>query len=276
VSSPTHSGHPSSDGPTLADTLYRVPRAEGLHLIQRRGNGARELTTHRLTLAAGGTADFSLPGEETVVVLQHGSGRFTCAGQAWDVSRADVFSESATALLVPPGERLRVTATTALEAVLVSTPAPGHGTPLLRTAADIPVQHRGKPGYERDVRDIFAGDAHAQRLVVGETINAPGNWSSYPPHKHDGRNGEPVFEEVYYYRLDPPGGFGLQALYTADGEQATHQVHDGDLVLLPYGYHPVAAPPRYTLYYLWAIVGDTRKLAIFEDPDYAWVHAADS
>jgi 5-deoxy-glucuronate isomerase len=258
---------------TLADTLYRLPRAGGLQLIQRRGAGARELTTHRLTLGAGTTAQFNQPGEETVVILQNGSGRFECAGQAWDVSRADVFSESATALLVPPGTDLRVTASTPVEAVLISTPAPDGGMPVLRTSGDIPVQHRGKPGYERDVREIFVGDPHAQRIVVGETINAPGNWSSYPPHKHDGRNGEPVFEEVYYYRLNPPGGFGLQALYTADGEQTTHQVHDGDLVLLPYGYHPVAAPPGYSLYYLWAIAGQTRKLSIFEDPDYSWVHA---
>lgn len=260
--------------PGLSDTLYRCPRSEGLQILQRRGvGGARELTTYRLTLSSGQRTTFRAPEEETVLVLQHGSGRFTVASQSWTVSRADVFTERATALLLPPGHVVDITATTALEAVLVSTPATSGGAPVLRAPADITVQHRGKPGYQRDVHEIFVGDSYAQRIVIGETFNASGNWSSYPPHKHDGRNGEPVFEEIYYYRLNPPSGFGLQALYTADGEQATHQVHDGDLVLLPYGYHPVAAPPGYSLYYLWAIVGTTRSLSVYEDPDYTWVHS---
>jgi 5-deoxy-glucuronate isomerase len=260
-------------GPTLSTTLFRVPRTDGIQPIERRGaDGARELTTHRITLGAGHSATFAIPGEETVVVLQRGSGRFACDDHQWPVSRTDVFTERATALLLPPGRALVITATTALEAVAVSTPAESGGEPVLRGPSDIQVQHRGKPGYERDVHELFVNDAFAKRIVVGETFNAPGNWSSYPPHKHDGRDGEPVFEEIYYYRLDPPTGFGLQALYTSDGEQATHQVHDGDLVLLPYGYHPVSAPPGHTLYYLWALVGQTRTLAIHEDPNYAWVH----
>ena len=154
---------------TLADTLYRQPRREGWQPIQRRGTGARELTTLRLRLSAGSRAPLTMPDEESVLVLHRGSGTFACAGHTWDVSRANVFTESATALLVPPGEELVVTATTDLEAVLVATPAPPGGVPVLRTPADIPVQHRGKPGYERDVRELFVGDAHARRIVVGET-----------------------------------------------------------------------------------------------------------
>ena len=64
-------------------------------------------------------------------------------------------------------------------------------------------------------------------------------------------------------------------LYTADGESAVHEVRDGDLVLLPYGYHPVSAPPGYRVYYLWAIAGDDRRLAVYEDPAHKWVHDAD-
>jgi 5-deoxy-glucuronate isomerase len=258
----------------LADTLFRVPRHDGLQVIQRRGErGARELTTHRLTLAAGASARYAVADEETIVVLQQGAGTWACGGRSWHVARDDVFRERATALWLPPGQGLVVRAESALEAVLVSTPAPGGGEPSLRGPGDIAVQHRGRDGYERDVHEVFVGDSIARRIVVGETFNAPGNWSSYPPHKHDGRDGEPVFEEVYYYRLSPANGFGLQALYTADGEAATHQVRDGDLVLLPYGYHPVCAPPGYTIYYLWAIVGEHRQLSIYEDPDYSWVHS---
>ena len=105
---------------------------------------------------------------------------------------------------------------------------------------------------------MFVRDPHAQRLMVGETFNPPGHWSSFPPHKHDGRNGEPCLEEVYHFRVDPPHGFGHQMLYTEDGESVTHQVRDGDAVLLPYGYHPVSSPPG-----LRALlsVGDGRRRA---------------
>jgi 5-deoxy-glucuronate isomerase len=110
--------------------------------------------------------------------------------------------------------------------------------------------------------------------MVGETFNPPGHWSSFPPHKHDGRDGEPTLEEVYYYRVDPPQGFGQQMLYTTDGECVTHAVRDGDTVLLPYGYHPVSSPPGYRLYYLWGMAGEQRKLALHEDPAHKWIHDA--
>src|SRR3954463_15028486 len=93
--------------PTLATTLFRVPRAEGIQPIQRRHEGgARELTTHRLTISGGQSATFSIPDEESVVVLQHGAGSFVCDAHHWEVARADVFSERATALLLPPGRTL--------------------------------------------------------------------------------------------------------------------------------------------------------------------------
>ena len=158
--------------------------------------------------------------------------------------------------------------------MLISTPAEGGGTPALCQPSDVNVVQRGRDLYVREVREIFVRDPHARRLMVGETINARGQWSSYPPHKHDGRDGEPRLEEAYYFRVDPPQGFGIQMLYTADGESAVHEVRDGDLVLLPYGYHPVSAPPGYRVYYLWAIAGDERRLAVYEDPAHKWVHDA--
>jgi 5-deoxy-glucuronate isomerase len=257
----------------LADAHVRVPRTQGLRLLQRRGEGdARELTTYRMTLAPGTGARFRTPGEETVVVLQHGEGMFAAGGQTWPVSRGDVFTDRATALWLPPGVELRVDASSPLEAVLVSTPADAGGTPVLCPPEEVTVARRGKDLFVRDVHEIFVRDPHVRRLMVGETFNERGQWSSYPPHKHDGRDGELRLEEAYYFRVDPPAGFGTQVLYTADGESATHEVRDGDLVLLPYGYHPVSAAPGYRLYYLWAIAGDERRLAVYEDPAHTWVH----
>lgn len=260
----------------LNDTLFRQPRTPGIHVLQARGQaGARELTTRRVCLEAGAAATFDAPGEETVVVLQQGRGTVAAGDATWPVARDSVFTARATALYLPPGTLLRVTAETPLEAVLFSTAAPAGGRPVLLGPADVQVNQRGRGNYTREVHNLFVDDPHVSRLMVGETFNPPGHWSSFPPHKHDGRDGEPTLEEVYYYRVDPPQGFGQQMLYTADGESVTHSVRDGDTVLLPYGYHPVSSPPGYRLYYLWGMAGAQRKLALHEDPAHRWIHDAD-
>ena len=259
----------------LNNTLFRKPRTAGLQTLQQRGEaGARELTTRRLVLDSGGSAEFESKDEETIVVLQGGRGSFAAGGTTWNVARSDVFNERATALYLPRATRLDVRAETPLEAVLVSTPVTRDGKPALTTPDRVRVNARGRGNYAREVHDIFVDDPHATRLMVGETFNPPGHWSSFPPHKHDGRDGEPTLEEVYYYRLDPPQGFGQQMLYTAAGECVTHAVRDGDAVLLPYGYHPVSSPPGYRLYYLWAMAGEQRRLALHEDPAHRWIHDA--
>jgi len=261
----------------LNNTLFRQPRTQGLQVLQQRGQaGARELSTRRITLDAHGRAVFDAPEEETVVVLQHGRGTFMAGDQKWAVSRTGVFDERATALYLPPGVQLTVVAETPLEAVLFSTPAPSGRQPVLATPDAVRVNARGRGNYSREVHDIFVDDPHVRRLLVGETFNPPGHWSSYPPHKHDGRDNEPTLEEVYYYRVNPPQGFGQQMLYTNDGECVTHTVRDGDVVLLPYGYHPVSSPPGYRLYYLWGMAGEQRRLALHEDPAHRWIHDAGS
>ena len=261
----------------LSETLFRVPRQAGLHALQRRGErGAREMTSSRLCLGAGQRAVYQQDGEETIIVLQQGRGTFATPELSRAVSRASVFAERASAMCVPPGVALTVSAETDVEAILVSAPSTRPGRTGFVGPDDVTVNARGRGTYLREVHDLFVRDAIAQRLMVGETFNPPGHWSSFPPHKHDGRNGEPFLEEVYHFRVAPAQGFGHQMLYTADGESVTHQVHDGDAVLLPYGYHPVSAPPGYALYYLWAMAGDQRQLALYEDPAHRWIHDLDA
>ena len=207
------------------------------------------------------------------MVVQRGAATFSVGGRSLGVSRADVFSERATALYLPPGRDARDPARrTRFEAVIFSTPRRPAETPRSSGPTQVQVNARGRANYSREVHNIFVDDPHVRRLMVGETFNPPGNWSSFPPHKHDGRDGEPCLEEVYYYRVDPPQGFGQQMLYTTDGECVTHAVRDGDTVLLPYGYHPVSSPPGYRLYYLWGMAGEQRKLALHEDPAHRWIH----
>ena len=257
----------------LNQTLFRIPRESGVQTLQRRGEaGAREMSTRRVRLEPGAAAKVRIPGEEAVMVVQRGGATLSIADRTWDVARDDVFTERATALYLPADAALDIHAVTCFEAVIFSTPAPPGGNAVLVGPNDVQVNARGRANYAREVHNIFVDDPHVRRLMVGETFNPPGNWSSFPPHKHDGRDGEPCLEEVYYYRVDPPQGFGQQMLYTNDGECVTHSVKDGDTVLLPYGYHPVSSPPGYRLYYLWGMAGEQRKLALHEDPAHRWIH----
>ncbi len=266
---------PARDHTELSDTLFRVPRQNGLHVVQTRGErGARELSSWRLKLGPKESAVFQARHEEAVLILQEGQGLLAILENAWEVSRAGVFDEPATALYVPSAVNLTITAHTPLEAIIIAAPAESVGTPVLVGPDQIRIKQRGTGNYRREVHDILVEDPFAQRLLVGETLNPAGNWSSYPPHKHDGKDGEPRLEEVYHYRVDPPQGFGHQSLYTADGESVTHMVRDGDAVVIPYGYHPVCAPPGYRLYYLWALVGEQRALAVHEDPLHSWITAS--
>lgn len=261
----------------LADTLYRVSRQPGLHLLQRRApRHAQWLTSWRLILEPDRTAKYSSKDEEAIFVLQEGTGSVAAADIRADVSRSGVFSERATALYLPPGVELTVSATTRLEAIVISTPVTSNRptTPVLVRPSEVKVNLRGKENYSREVHDILVDDPVVQRLMVGETFNPAGHWSSYPPHKHDGADGEARLEEVYHFRIEPPNGFGHQELYTAAGEALIHRVRNGDTVLLPYGYHPVSAPPGYRLYYLWALAGERRVLKPFEDPEHRWIHEA--
>ena len=107
--------------------------------------------------------------------------------------------------------------------------------------------------------------------MIGETFNIAGGWSSFPPHKHDGADGEPELEEAYTFRFDPPEGFGFQAIDRAGDPQA-FVIRDGDTIGIPGGYHPVCAAPGYRLYYCWVLSGPVRRLEMVEDARYSWLH----
>ncbi|MGQ9622553.1 MAG: 5-deoxy-glucuronate isomerase [Candidatus Caldatribacteriaceae bacterium] len=127
----------------------------------------------------------------------------------------------------------------------------------------------GEGTFERVVRTIVGADFPAEKLLVGETFNRPGLWSSYPPHRHE-QNRPPeeyYLEEVYHYQVEPEGGFGIQVFYTEDHAfEEAYLVYHGDTFVIPRGYHPVVAAPGYRLYYFWALAGETRILHPYDDP----------
>jgi 5-deoxy-glucuronate isomerase len=139
---------------------------------------------------------------------------------------------------------------------------------------DVRVELRGGANATRQINHIIEPSFKAHRLLVCEVYTPSGNWSSYPPHKHDVHNPprEVDLEEIYYYRVDRPEGYAIQRVYTRDRRlDATLTVRNGELVLIPEGYHPVVAAYGYNVYYLNALAGSARSMAASDDPDYAWV-----
>ncbi len=144
----------------------------------------------------------------------------------------------------------------------------------LVTPAHVGIEIRGGGNATRQINSMLPPPFLAQRLIVVEVFTPGGNWSSYPPHKHDVHNppDEVDLEEIYYYRMQRPEGFAIQKVYTADRRiDETMTVRDGELVLVPEGYHPVVAAHGYNVYYLNALAGSARSLACSDDPDFAWV-----
>ena len=189
-------------------------------------------------------------------------------------SRDTPFEGAPDAAYLPP--RTRFTLAGAGEVGLGFAPADGGAEPRVLPGGAIAPETRGHGAHERTINAILMGGEEADSLLVCEVHTPPGHWSSYPPHKHDrdAMPAESLLEETYYFRIDPPQGFGLQRVYTDDGSlDETLSVHDRDTVLVPRGYHTVSAPPGYAVYYLNVMAGPTRAWAVANDPDHEWMLA---
>jgi len=262
--------------------LRRAQDAPGYTRFCTSGQDLAHLTFGVCNLAPGAGWEAQSEVEETLAVILCGTVDAVAGEAHWSGlgGRSNVFAGRASAVYVPPGERLALQAVGGPAKVAIcQSPVPdGQSTPrpYVIGPADVQVNARGREPFAREVHDILDLSRPAARLVVGETFNEVGNWSSYPPHKHDENRGEAEarLEELYYFQVDPEQGFGAQFLYTVDGEiDEAYRVRQGDVTLLPRGYHPVAAAPGYRLYYLWVMAGDGRRLRPFDDPAHVWVKA---
>jgi 5-deoxy-glucuronate isomerase len=227
-----------------------------------------------VTLARGESVILRPDRKEAAVTIVRGTLSVESADRRLTLGpRRSVFDELPSAVYARGIDRLALRARSKVEALVSCAPARAR-TPFMQAIGPSEVVERtvGTGTYERSVRTIIGEDFPAERLLVGETINQAGKWSSYPPHRHDKDSPphEANLEEVYYYKLEQPKAFGLQRIYTDDGRlDETHTVHDGDLCVLPRGYHPVAATPHSRLYYFWALAGKNRKMRVRTDPNFA-------
>jgi 5-deoxy-glucuronate isomerase len=189
-------------------------------------------------------------------------------------ARRHVFDGLPYALYLPIQTRFTVRAETDCEAAFCASRAEVSYPAHLITPDEVEIEIRGGANATRQINHILKPEFPAQRLLLVEVYTPSGNWSSYPPHKHDRHNPpqEVDLEEIYYYRIDRREGYAIQRVYTADRRlDATLTVRDGEVVLIPEGYHPVVAAHGYNVYYLNALAGSAHSMAATDDPDYAWV-----
>ena len=216
-------------------------------------------------------------GEEAVFVLLGGSCTANWGKGRMSIGkRKNVFDGFPYTLYLPAGNEVIFTAQTVCEIAECRAPSEALLEARLITPDDVVSSLRGGGNASRQIVDIMGPAFPADRLMVIEVYTPGGNWSSYPPHKHDVHNppGEVDLDEIYYYRIRQPEGFAFQHLYA--GEHAGEQIlkpRDGDAVLVHSGYHPVVAGPGYDVYYLNFLAGSSRALAVTEDSDHVWIRS---
>lgn len=256
---------PASSGETLAAT----PESMGFDYLTFR---VRKLLRGEKFSSETGACELGL------VVLGGRCSVESTAG-AWSDfgSRAHVFDGMPTALYLPIETEFTVTAETDCEVAFCFARAEEKYPARLITPNEVEIEVRGGANATRQINHIIKPEFPAQRLLLVEVYTPGGNWSSYPPHKHDVHNppAEVDLEEIYYYKIDRPEGYAIQRVYTSDKRiDQTLTVRDGDLVLIPEGYHPVVAAHGYNVYYLNALAGSAHSMAASDDPDYAWVRGS--
>jgi 5-deoxy-glucuronate isomerase len=249
---------------------HTLPAGPGVHPLEA---DLQELQ-FALVRAEGEPVQVTLGDREGVLVKLAGpAGDVRVDGTAFALpARASVFDDPPSAVYAPPGSTLEVRGPLLAGLYLAGADPDGAPPPYAVLPDEMTTAARGAGNFAREVRDIVPATRPGLRLLVGETLNPAGNWSSSPPHKHD-RDAPPdeaKLEEIYLFRIDPPQGFGLQLSYGDGGERA-FRVGDLDVAAIPAGYHPVVAAPGYRLYYLWGLAGTGRELRWFPDPEHAWV-----
>jgi len=213
----------------------------------------------RAVVVLEGTVSLGVNGRPVGVVGRHGS----------------VFDPEASSLLVvAPGDEVEVVAQDPARVALAAAPGGDVRDTRLVDPGTVRIETRGSGSTARTVRHLLPPEASAGRLIVVEVLTPGGNWSSYPPHKHDIEDPprEALLEELYHYRFRRPEGFAFQRIYTRDRslDEALTPM-DGDVVLVPRGYHPVGVPAGYDCYYLNVMAGPAREWRFTLDPDHAWL-----
>jgi len=273
------------------EMLHIKPSADGVVATDPARSGWRYLSFRSFALADGEVALLDSPDQEAAIVTISGGGVEIALehGASLDLAgRSSVFEGLPWSAYIPTGTTARIIGRPlpGQRAVIAIAQAPLTGRigvstqPIVVGPADVEIEIRGAGNCTRQVNNIMMPNFAADRLLICETFTPAGNWSGWPPHKHDVDDPprEAVLEETYFYQFRRPEGWGVQRLYGRDGSghgsaDLLTTVRHGDLVILDRGYHPFIATPGYDAYYLSALAGDRRTMANSDDPDLAWTRS---
>jgi 5-deoxy-glucuronate isomerase len=261
--------------------LRMRPVADGSVAVDPTRAGWRYLSFEARPVGSDGTDVAAADGQETCVVILAGRDvTIASDGMSWELDgRSDPFAALPSALWLPDGRPLRVEIGSGAGVIAIAR-APRSGRdgvatePIVVCPEDVVIEIRGAGNASRQINHIVAPSFPADRLEVVEVLTPSGNLSSWPPHKHDvdAMPGEAVLEEIYHYRFRRPEAWAIQRVYRADrSRDAIWEVRNGDVVIVPDGYHPFSAAHGDDAYYLNALAGDRRTMACSFDPDLDWV-----
>ncbi len=255
----------------------KLPATNGRHEFFQPSDpsGLKEIGLDILRLEAGQNFEWNTGEFEVSFVSIEGDANLKVGDASYSLSRQSVFKEDATVICVGSGTPCSIMGhAPTLIAICKAKSQRKNFPPFQVQKKDVVSVVRGEGIYQRRVLTILGSDSGSDRIVLGETFNSPGGWSSFPPHKHD-RDLPPIeasMEEIYFYKVAPSGGFGFQRIYTEDRSlDQAFTVVDNSAVAIPRGYHPVCAMPGHELYYLWFLAGKGRNLIPFTDPAFKWL-----
>jgi 5-deoxy-glucuronate isomerase len=216
---------------------------------------------------------------EVLAVILGGKATFEVAEKRFEKvgGRPNAFAGKPHSVYLPTGVEYRITAEGAVDIGLTSAPSDLETEPYIIPPERVANGVWGAANFKRYFNQILTlaaqPDLAARRLIVGETFTPSGNWSTYPPHRHEVDNlpREAFHEEMYFFKVSPADGFGICHYYNDQGEEENFTVRDNTIMMAPLGYHTVVSAPGYTTYYLWFLAGEQRIQAVTSDPSVGWV-----
>lgn len=216
---------------------------------------------------------------EVLAVVLSGKATFEVGGKRFEGigGRPNVFAGKPHAVYLPPGVDYDIAAEDSAEIALTSAPGALETEPYVISPDQVTSGVWGAANFKRYYHQILTLAAQpnlpAQRLIVGETFTPSGNWSTYPPHRHevDDLPREAFQEEMYFFKVSPADGFGICRYYNDQGVEANFTIRNNTILMAPSGYHSVVSAPGYRTYYLWFLAGEHRVQAVKGDPDLDWV-----
>lgn len=257
--------------------------ANGYTLVSQIGKSTlKDLEFGVIELTDGQKLPFETKDREAAFVILGGKASFSADGESFGMLgvRRSVFeSTKAECFYAPRNCSLEIQSSGSVKIAVCLTPVTEDSKPQAIRQDAVRVMRLGVKPWERDTSFIVDGTTNATKLTIGEAYITPGNWAGFPPHKHDVDTmpAEGVLEEIYYFLFDPQQGFGVQCLYTADGEiDEAYRIKNNELVEFPRGYHTTVGAPGYNSYFLWLMAGKHQGFFRSNDPDHAWIGAVEN